>query len=87
MYKVLYSSPISKQIGKLYKRGGKKGRIRGKRKKKRKKGGEKSIRRKGGEKRRKVEKIEVWWAKKKEIGRLSKPMEQYTPLNFLLFFS
>ena len=49
---------ISKQIGKLYKRGGKKGRQIWKRKKKRRKG------EKEEEKKDKRPKREVWWAKK-----------------------
>ena len=83
MYKIPYS-PNSKQIGKIFKRGGKKGRKRGKREEKEEKRREKKEKRK--KKRQKGKKIAVTILGsffKSGMGRLSNSMEQYIPWRIL----
>ena len=64
MYGVPYrGGMISKEIGKLFKRGRKKGRKRGKKEEKE----EKRRGKQGEEEEKKRQEIKVWWAKKREM--------------------
>ena len=79
---------ISKQIGKLFIRGGKKGRKKGKRKKKDERTKNRGMihgQKKGNGKLKKMFLPLRFW--ETGMGRLSKSMEQYTPLIYLQYFN